>query len=56
MNHIADEIFDLVTTEVRQRLPELKGRSRFELSVMLGDLRLEIADALAKIDDFEEGD
>jgi hypothetical protein len=50
MNDAADEIFDLVTAHVRQHLPEFKGRSRFELSVMLGDLREQIAETLNRIE------
>jgi hypothetical protein len=50
MNDIANEIFDLVTAEVRRHLPEFKGRNRFELAVMLGDLREQIAEALNRIE------
>jgi hypothetical protein len=47
----ADEIFDLITARARQCLPELKGRTRFELAAMLGDLREQIVDVLARTEE-----
>jgi hypothetical protein len=44
---IADRILDRIHAAVREKLPEIRGRTITELTVLFGDLREQIADVLA---------
>jgi hypothetical protein len=45
---LADQIFDRIQITVRKKLPETRGRTIAELTILFGDLRIEIADMLAE--------
>jgi hypothetical protein len=45
---LADQILDRIHIAVRKKLPEIRGRTIAELTVLFGDLRVEIADMLAE--------
>jgi hypothetical protein len=45
---MADRILDRIHIAVRKKLPEIRGRTIAELTVLFGDLRIEIADMLAE--------
>ena len=44
---LADQILDRIHIAVRKKLPEIRGRTITELTVLFGDLREQIADVLA---------
>jgi hypothetical protein len=45
---LADQILDRIHIAVRKKLPEIRGRTITELTVLFDDLRIEIADMLAE--------
>ena len=45
---LADQILDRIHIAVSKKLPEIRGRTIAELTVLFGDLRVEIADMLAE--------
>jgi hypothetical protein len=47
---LAYQILDRIHAHVRKQLPECRGRTIAELTVLFGDLRIEIADILSEID------
>jgi len=47
---LAYRILDRVHAHVRKRLPECRERTISELTVLFGDLRIEIADILSETD------
>ena len=53
---IADRILDCIHAYVRKQLPECKGRTITELTVLFSDLHAEITDILADTDRVTEDD
>jgi len=51
---IADRILDRIHAAVREKLPEIRGRTTAELRVLFRDLNAEIANALAETNSVEE--
>ena len=51
---IADQIIDRVPVHVRKHFADCRGRTRFELELLFGDLRNEIADILEETDAVED--